>query len=137
MSDHELVGRAIFSRSNAQRKRVHIPEFGGDLLIQQLSARQVIATQLLAQEAVDGAGIVKDRAKLSRLGFTLMRDSWINEDGTCVLSDDDYEAMADQPHAATELLIAAIRDFNDLDPAATRQAKKNLELTLNGASGIK
>jgi hypothetical protein len=136
MNQHELVGRAVLSRSNAQRKRVYVAEFGGDVLIQQLSARQVAATQILAQESVDSAGTVKDRAKLSRLAFAIMRDSWINEDGTPVLSDDDYEAMADQPHAATEVLITAIRDFSSLDPEATRQAKKNLEPTRNGASGI-
>jgi hypothetical protein len=131
-----VVGHSVLGRGNAQRKSVHIPEWGGDVLIQQMSGRQVNSAQALAQEAVDaGKGLVKDRVKLTRFSFALIRDSWINEDGSYVLSDIDYDAISDEPHAATEKLIAEIRDFNGLDPAAAAQAKKNSATTQNGASG--
>lgn len=135
MSEPRLVGRSVLGRGNARRKSIFVEEWGGDVLIQQLSARQVSAIQQLAGEAVDTSKQqVRDRGKLSRFNFAMIRDSWIGEDGALVLSDADYDTLVDEPHAVIETLVTAISDFNNMSGSALRDAKKNLEPTRNGAS---
>lgn len=136
MSDQPMLTRAVLGRDNARRKTVYIEEWGGAVLIRQLSARQVSAIQQIAGEAIDAAKQqVRDRAKLSRFNFALIRDSWIGEDGQPVLSDSDYDGLVDEPHAVIEALVTAITEFNNMQPQAAREAKKNSEVTRNGASG--
>ena len=136
MSD-KPVGREVLGRDNALRKSIEIEEWGGSVLIRQLSGRQVSEIQQLATEAVDPQKKqVRDRRKLSRFNFALIRDSWINADGSTVLTDDDYEAISDEPHAATEKLSNEIAAFNHLNERAEVTAKKNLEAMPNGASGF-
>ena len=93
--------------------------------------------QQLAAEAVDPQRRqVRDRAKLSRFNFALIRESWINEDGTLVLSDADYEALVGEPNSALETLTNEISAFNRLGDKSVTEAKKNLETTQNGVFGI-
>jgi len=133
----KALGRDVLGRGNARRKHIVVEEWGGSVLIRQLSSRQVSEIQQLATEAVDSAKRqVRDRKKLTRFNFCLIRDSWISEDGTPVLTDDDYESLLDEPNAAIETLTTEISAFNNLGERAQADAKKNLEPTLNGNSGI-
>lgn len=138
MSDQQkFVGRAILGRKeNFQRKTVHIPEWDGEVLIRQLSNKEVSAIQVLAVEAVDsGKGQVRDRGKLSRFNFAMIRDSWITADGEQVLSDGDYEMLVDEPHSVINTLVTEITAFNKFDASAQVDAKKNSATSQNGASG--
>jgi hypothetical protein len=135
MSDQVTVGRGVLGRGNARRQSIFVEEWGGNVMIQQLSARQVSAIQQLAGEAVDpGKQQVRDRGKLSRFNFAMIRDSWIGEDGALVLSDADYDTLVDEPHAVIETLVNAISEFNNMSGTAVRDAKKNLEPIQNGVS---
>jgi hypothetical protein len=137
MSDAKVLGRDILGRKeNARRKTIPIAEWGGDVVIRQLSARQVSAIQGLASEAVDsGKGQVRDRAKLSRFNFAMIRDSWISAEGEQVLTDADYDVLVDEPHSVISTLVSEISDFNNMGDQAQAQAKKNSAVTQNGASG--
>jgi hypothetical protein len=142
MSDNDTelqptIGRAVLGRGNARRKVVYIEEWGGNVLVRQISGRQYAALKQLAGEAIDtGKQQVRDRNKLSMFNFALIRDSWINEDGTPVLTDADYDMLVDEPTAVIEKLTSEISEFNGMGDNAQRDAKKNSALTLNGASGI-
>jgi hypothetical protein len=132
-----IVGRGVLTRANARRRMVYVEEWGGNVQIQQLSYAQVNAIQAVAQIAVDTTTAqIKNRVQLSRFNFLMIRDSWIDENGAYVLTDDDFDAFQEQPHTVVNTLVTAINDLNQLDPAAAKEAKKNLEPTQNGASGI-
>ena len=133
-----IVNRSVVGRKeNRQRKYIDIPEWGGSVLIQQLSAAQVSAIQAIAADAVDATrAVVKDRAKLSRFNFAMIRDSWITEDGEPQLTDDDYVAITQEPNTVLQTLVTAISEFNRMDAGAAQEAKKNLPAMANGVSGF-
>lgn len=132
----KTVGRGVLGRGNAQRKYIPIEEWGGNVLIRQMSARQVSAVKELAGAAVDQAKqTVRDRGKLDRFGFAMICSSWINEDGTEVLTEADFTVLLDEPNAVIEKLTKEISEFNGMGDAATSNAKKNSDVTQNGASG--
>jgi hypothetical protein len=141
MSDREnsapMVGRAVLGRANARRRTVYIEEWGGNVQIRQMSAAQVSSIQAVAQSAVDtSTAQIKNRAQLSRFNFLMIRDSWIDDEGAYVITDDDFETMQNQPHTVISALVTAINEFNGMDGAAPKEAKKNSPATQNGVSGI-
>lgn len=127
------VGREVLGRRNAKTMTLYIEEWGGDVTLRQLSHAQVVAIQGLASEAVDmGKQQVRDRSKLSRFNFAMIRDSWIDENGEQILSDADYETIVNEPNSVIATLVTAISDFNAMGDQALSQAKKNSVATRNG-----
>jgi len=121
-----ILGREIIGQKHNKTKELHVEEWGGSILIRQLSHREVVAVQGMAREAVDRATqSIKDGAKLTRFNFELIRLSWINEDGGLVLTPADYDALMDEPNAVIKKLTDGMAEFSGLSDAAEKEAEKN------------
>jgi hypothetical protein len=132
----KTLGRDVLGKRLGKRKRVFVEEWGGEVVLRQLSHAEVLHIQQMASEAVDlTTQGVRDRGALSRFNFELIRASWVDEAGEAVLGEDDLAALVGEPNAVITTLVKAISDFNALTEAAQEDAKKNSTVNLNGASG--
>lgn len=121
-----ILGREIIGQKHHKTKEVSVEEWGGSILIRQLSHREVVAVQGMAKEAVDRATMsVKDGAKLTKFNFELIRLSWINEDGELILTAADYDALINEPNAVIKRLTDEMAAFSGLSDAAEKEAEKN------------
>jgi hypothetical protein len=139
MSDQPILGRAILGTVKAKRKEVCIEEWGGNILIQQLSHGQKSEIDALAIDMVDTVKrTIKDKSKLPVASYTLLRLSWIDEEGRPILLNTpaDYEAIMAEPDVVIDRILSEIRDFNGMTAEAKAEAKKNSAMSQNGDSGI-
>ena len=120
------LGRDVLGRRHGRTLEVQIDEWGGPITIRQLSHREVVNIQGMAQSAVDAkTQRVTDRTKLTRFSFELIRRSWINGMDEPVLTDDDYDVLIDEPNSVIKKLVDAISTFNGLTETAKDAAEKN------------
>jgi hypothetical protein len=110
-----LTREAILGRKPA-RRTVDVPEWGGELLIQAMTAGA-------AQAMTRDHGIVD---------FVIA--SAINEDGSPLFSLEDREALARAEFSAVKRIADAAIEFNGLSAAAVEDLAKNSEPGLNGVS---
>lgn len=122
------LGREIVGQSFAKTREVEVEEWGGNILIRQLSHREVMTIQGMAADAVDTkSATIKDRSKLSKFNYELIRLSWIDERGETVLhgKSEDYEWLVDQPNVVIKKLTDAMAEFSGLKDDAAESAEKN------------
>ena len=133
-----FLGRELVGKKHGKTKEVYVPEWDGSILIRQLSHQEVVNVQGMAMDAVDTVTqSIKDRSKLTRFNFELIRLSWVDAEGNAVLSTDnaDYEWLVSEPNAVIRTLTDAMSAYSGLQPNAEKDAEKNSPTTLNGASG--
>ena len=83
-----------------------VEEWGGAILLRELSHAEKMEAGQLAYEAFGGAKLPEGRpgtvtgSKLTRHTFSLIQFSWINEDGSQVLGKGDYTGVGGraEPH---------------------------------------
>lgn len=122
----KLLGREAIGQKTGKTKEISVEEWGGSILIRQLSHRQVVAIQGMASDALDReTKTVKDRTKLTKFNFELIRLSWVDEAGESVLSEEDYDSLIDQPNAIIKKLTDEMAEFSGLSETADKDAEKN------------
>lgn len=119
------LGREILGTRRGKRQTVRIDEWDGDILLRKLSFEEAQHIQSMAQMAGELDAVETRTGIISQMGFELIRASWINEDGTPVLSEDDRAALMAESNAAVMQIVKAVRVFNALDEGAAEQAAKN------------
>lgn len=113
-SDHTirvLTRDEILARSGKLKvERVRVPEFGGDVLVRELTARQ--------RDEFDESNI-KGRGKnmqvvLKNMRAKLVARSVVDEDGRQVFTEADIEAMGELPAAGLEKIFAVAQRLNGI-----------------------
>ena len=125
-----ILGKAVLTTSALARETVPVPEWGGDIILRELSAREL--SDVAARKKA-----IKDDAPNALLDFLshYIGYAWINEDGTHVLAADEVDSLLDQPlNVLTTLVEVAGRLSGDL-PGAAEEAKKNSTTTPSAESG--
>lgn len=130
-----ILGKEVLGRSTLRRKTVEVPEWGGEVIIQELNGEE---TAIVGQ----GAGeIAKNRdnpdtGKAIRWEALTVCYGWINEDGSKVLSPDDAgQLLAQHGYGVIGRLAKEIRGMSGLGDEASDEAKKNSTTTPNIGSG--
>lgn len=102
----------------ATRKTVEITieEWGGEIIIRQLSAAEMKELQALAAKGVDlSSKSVKDVSKLDDFKTALIVKAWVDDEGNPVLrSEQDREMLNQQPFVVIEKIANAIGVLNGL-----------------------
>jgi hypothetical protein len=123
-----ILGREIVGQRHGKTREVPVEPWGGNILIRQLSHAEVMTIQGMATEAVDTkTQSIKDRTKLSKFNFELIRLSWVDESGAPVLhgKSDDYEWLVSQPNVVIKQITDAMAEFSGLKDDAAESAEKN------------
>lgn len=114
----------LHHRGNLRRTVVAVPEWGGDVIIQEFTAAQRDTIEMASVVNVGGRNMQRipehSRARLVALAV-------INEDGSPVFTLDDLPALSELPAAGLERVVKAIQEQNRLDADPMEQARKNLE----------
>lgn len=132
----KVLGREAIGKKEGKTKEVTVEEWGGSILIRKLSHREVLAIQDMASKAVDGdTKKVKNMGKLSEFNFELIRLSWVDASGQPVLEPADYDSLIDEPNTVIKLLTTEMAAWSGLNEDAKKDAEKNSQMILNGASG--
>ncbi len=119
------LGREVIGARRGKRMVVRVDEWDGEILLRKLSFEEAQQIQSMAQMAGEMDAIETRTGILSKMGFELIRASWVAEDGTPVLSEDDRPMLMAESNAAIMQIIKAIRTFNALDDEDAEDAKKN------------
>lgn len=102
----------------ATRKTIEvtIEEWGGDIIIRQLSAAEMKELQALAAKGIDvSSKSVKDVSKLDDFKTALIMKAWVGDEGNPVLStESDREMLNQQPFVVIEKIANAIGVLNGL-----------------------
>lgn len=126
------VGRDVLRRHVGKRKNIEVEEWGGAMLVRQLSHAEIMSIQDAAK-SLRSDGIRGEVA--TRFTFDLVRFSWIDEDGKAVLGEEDYQEWIDQPNSIVDYIMKELVSFNNLDADAVKRVDKSFLVTQNGASG--
>ena len=131
-----VLGKGIFEKITLQRREMEIPEWGGTVLMQELTPQQVEEIQSVAREAVDTKRREAKRGK-AMIAFQLLviNKSWINPDGSRVLQDDDTDTLRNQSFAVLSRMAGAISELSGVTEGAPVLAQKNLESSQSYDSG--
>lgn len=122
----KTLGRDVLGRKHGRTLEVRVAEWDGSITIRQLSHREVVLIQGMAQSVVDASTQrVADRGKLTKFNFELIKRSWVDDTDEPVLTDDDYDALIDEPNSVIKVLVEAISEFNGLTESAKADAEKN------------
>lgn len=102
----------------ATRKTIEvtIDEWGGDIIIRQLSAAEMKELQALAAKGIDvSSKSVTDISKLDDFKTALIMKAWVDEYGNPVLSSESDRGMLNQqPFVVIEKIANAIGVLNGL-----------------------
>lgn len=108
---------AILAAARLERETVHVPEWGGDVLVQELTAaaRDDFERALVGADGRLGPNI---RARLVAL-------SVVDEDGNRLFSDADVAELAKQPAKAMDRVFSVAQRLSGLRPEDLEEAAKN------------
>lgn len=120
-----VLGREILGARRGKRQAVRVDEWDGEILLRKLSFEEAQQIQSMAQMSSELDAVEARTGMISQMGFELIRASWINEDGTPVLTENDRAALMAESNAAIMQIVQEIRSFNALDEDAAEQAAKN------------
>lgn len=121
-----VLGIEALSGRILREKEIEIPEWGGTILVRELTSAEVDSIRRVAMVAVDPkTSKVMDPGALYRFQLRLIATGWINENGVRVLRDDEIEKLYDVSNVVTQRMAEAIMELSGLDTEATKAAEKN------------
>lgn len=113
-----LKREEILSKTSLQTEKINIPEWGGDVLISEMSGTSRDSWEQAIREKDASGRIVSPRAKL--IVFTI-----VDEKGSRIFKDDDVEAIGKLSSEALEKICAVSMRLNGLGADEINKAKKN------------
>lgn len=128
-----MLGKAALRSYALKRQTIEVPAWGGEILLRELTAQEqtnlAVTGKLLKDAGKEEAKLVAETMAL------IIRLSWINEDGSPVLTSADTGELLSQPlHILQPIADAAIA-LSGMAAAAAEEAKKNSTKTQSAASG--
>ena len=121
-----VLGRSVIGAGKFNRKAVPCPEWGGDVLVRELSGEEVVEARKIAVETVDTASrTVSNLDGVSKFACFVVGKGWINEDGSQVLHDGELSLLKRESSVVIERLSEVISAMSGLMPDAVATAQKN------------
>jgi len=118
-----LTKDQILSSKDLKRETVNIPEWGGDVLIRELTGRQRdILEGLFASRVNPKTGAVVSTKDL-RAKMVIM--SVIDENGEYLFTDRDTEAVSGKSAKALDRIVEAVQKMNGLAEDSIEEAEGN------------
>ena len=122
----KTIGREILTRTALRRREVDIPEWGGAVLVRELSIREVEECRALAAKAIDtNRNQIKDSVFLSRFRRRVIQIGWIDEEGQPILDADNESAIDDLSNEALDRIFDAITELSGMNDKSKTDAEKN------------
>ena len=122
----KTIGREILTRTALRRREVDIPEWGGAVLVRELSIREVEECRALAAKAIDtNRNQIKDSVFLSRFRRRVIQIGWIDEEGQPILDADNESAIDDLSNEALDRIFDAITELSGMNDKSKADAEKN------------
>lgn len=105
---------------------IEVPEWGGQVIVRELTKREAADAQKFVFGAVDVKGqTISDTDKLARFNVRLVRYGWVDEDGNQVIAPNEEEQLFDMSNGVLERLGAAIAKLSGL--GENNDAKADIE----------
>lgn len=122
-----LSKEEILKRRPREHHVVEVPELGGSIRLRALttSERSRFEASLQTKGKSDPKKTVRVRERLIAL-------SVVGEDGELLFSDDDHDAIAEQPAKAMERIFNKIQEINGFSSTDVEELEKNSEPTTGG-----
>ena len=120
-----LTREQIFRSSDLKKETIHVPEWDGELYIQELSGRARMNYEIAIQgDYVTGTQVMTELIALS----------CVDMGGDLLFQKFDIDKVADKSMNVLLRLFDACRKINGLDQASIDNAIKNTEATTDGVS---
>lgn len=121
-----ILGIEALSGRILKEHEIDIPEWGGSVLVRELTSAEVDSIRRVAMVAVDPkTSKIMDPGALYRFQLRLIATGWINSDGSRVLKDEEIDKLYDVSNAVTQRMATEIMQLSGLDTTATETAEKN------------
>jgi hypothetical protein len=118
MEGKKILSReAILSAQDVQREYVDMPEWGGGVYVQTLSAR--------AGLELGKKGEVDEQEKLVVDTGLFLTKAVVDEAGNRIFTEDDISALMEKSKPAVDRLTAAALRLNNLGKDVAKEAEKN------------
>lgn len=114
-----LTREQILSANDTPTREVPVPEWGGNVRVRTMSARDKDFFELAAIRARND-GDVNFSIRARYAAFCI-----IDEKGEPVFTDEDIEALGNKSSAALDRVYQAIEELNRLDPNEVEALAKN------------
>lgn len=133
-----VLGRAqILEARDLKQERVDVPEWGGEVIVQELGAAAASKFMAMSMSAVDiETRKIRDAREMFDLYVWVAAHAIVDEEGVLVFSGDEGVAALSKKNLAPVRRIAEVAlNLSGLKRQAAEDAKKKSSTTLNGASG--
>lgn len=113
-----LKREEILSKTSLQTEKITIPEWGGDIVVSEMSGAMRDGWEQAIREKDASGKLVSPRAKL--IVFTI-----VDEKGSRIFKDDDVEAIGKLSSETLEKICIVAMRLNGLGAEEIDKAKKN------------
>lgn len=126
-----MLGKEALKHSTLKREVVHIPEWGGDAIVRELSAREQAELTAARKQVIGG-----DVDAGMRVMAQVVACAWVDENGDRILTtQEEIDALLDQSVGVLSAISDVAMRLSGDSKGAAEEAKKNLKTTPNEDSG--
>lgn len=131
-----IIGRDVLRRQVLRTERVEVPEWGGEIIMRQMSAAEITEFALYGEQLRAGGGSI-DAEESIRLAAQAVAAAWVDEEGKRVLTsaDDVTELLRTQTADTINRLSRKALEISGLTAAAVGTAAKNFGSSQSVDSG--
>jgi len=113
-----LTKEQILNAEDSETKIVEVPEWGGEVQVTNISAKERDAWEVGIAEA-------KDKGKPVDVRASLCAKSIVNETGNRIFTDADIKKLGNKSAAALERVFTVAADLSKLNPADIEELEGN------------
>lgn len=129
----------IASVMDLAQERVEVPEWGGDLILRALSARdrEWFESQMLTEETVAGPdGRPKTVQKMNFIDgrAKMLSRAIVDEEGHAIFDESQVKILGDKSNAVVNRLFSRVQELSGMQPRAVEDAEKNSDAAPSGDS---
>jgi len=127
MSKATLLGRDAILRTDVlRRRRLHVADLGGDILVREMTGLESAHFQKRSTDLINPqSGTIRSAEKLARLNASVVICGVINEDGSQVFTNNDADAIMGLPASLLEEIANAVLDLSGLSQRGRAALEKN------------
>lgn len=133
-----VLGRAqILSAADLKQERVDVPEWGGEVIVQELSAAAAVKFMAMSMSAVDlETRAIRNASEMFDLYVWVAAHAIVDEEGNRLFEGDEgVAALARKKLDPVRRIAEVAMNLSGLQRKAAEDVKKKSSKTLNGVSG--
>jgi len=125
-----LTKSQIFEKNDLPTEEVDVPEWGGSVFVRKFTSEDKDNFDILIAKKSD-----EDKIDLHNLRAKLCVFTIVDEDGKCLFSEEDVEALGRKSATAIERIFTVSQRLNNLGLEAVKEIEKNSESGQSEDSG--